>query len=149
VAEPAANPTVTVLSPSGAAADTIGEGDDYFTQVLHEPRDMNQHTDLMWQEFGVNNISFSNGIWSGTTSNTPSGSYSEIFALYPGFSHLPRSVGVAEVGKTGWNYPVQASKYKQLSFRLKAPAGASDSNNWWHAAYMNVSFTLDSSHFTG
>ncbi len=145
LAEPAANPTVTVFSPSGAAADTIGEGDDYFTQVLHEPRDMNQHTDLMWQEFGIDNIAFSNGLWNGTVTN--SSGYAEIFALYPGFSHLPSSVGVAEVGKTGWNYPVQASKYKQLSFRLKAPAGASSS--WWHAAYMNVSFTLDSGHFVG
>ena len=143
--EAAANPTVTVLSPSGAAADTIGEGNDYFTQVLHEPRDMNQHTDLIWQEFGVNNISFSNGLWSGTTTNSDGNS--NIYMLYPGYSDLTTSVGVAEVGKTGWNYPIQTSTYKQLSFRLNAPQAASGS--WWNVTYTNLSFTLEINHVPG
>lgn len=146
LAAPATNPTVTVLSPSGAAADTIGEGDDYFTQVLHDPRDMNQHTDLMWQEFGVTNISVANGLWSGTATNTNGNA--DIYALYPGFSY-PNEVGVAEVGKTGWNYPVQTSEYKQLSFRLKAPTGASATSNWWNVSYTNLSFTLESGHVSG
>jgi hypothetical protein len=149
-AEPAAL-SVTVLSPSGAAADTVGEGDDYFTQVLHEPRDMNQYTDMRWQTFGVHNIAIANSVWSATTSNT--GGYSEIYLLYPGFSFLPvggaTDQSVAEIGKTGWNYPVSTSKYKQLSFRLKAPAGASAASNWWHASYTNVSFTLESGHLEG
>jgi hypothetical protein len=138
-----------VLSPSGAPTDTIGEGDDYFTQELHEPRDMNQYADMRWQTFGVHNISIANGVWSATTSNT--GGYSEIFPLYPGFSFLPtggaNDQSVAEIGKTGWNYPVNTSKYKQLSFRLKAPASAA--GNWWHASYTNVSFTLESGRLQG
>jgi len=150
-ADALANPTVTILSPSGAAADTIGEGDDYFTQKLHDPRDMNQYTDMSWQTFGLHNIAVSNGVWSATTSNT--GGYSEIFPLYPGFSFKPNGgstdQSVAEIGKTGWNYPVNTSKYKQLSFRLKAPAGASALDNWWHASYTNLSFTLESGHFDG
>jgi hypothetical protein len=147
-AEAAATPTVTVLSPSGAAADTIGEGEDYFTQVLHDPRDMNQYTDMSWQTSGLHNISVANGVWSATTSNT--NGYSEIFPLYPGFSFKPTGgsddQSVAEIGKTGWNYPINASKYKQLSFRLKAPTDASAADNWWHASYTNVSFTSESGH---
>lgn len=144
-AEPGANPTVTVLTPSGAASDVIGEGDDYFTQVLHEPRTMDRHTDIIWQTFGIDNISFANGIWSGTISNTPAGSYSEIYPLYPGYSIGANTV--AEIGKTGWNYPVQTDRYKQLSFRLKAPAAASD--GWWQAAYSNISFTMEANYYQG
>ncbi len=145
IAEPDAM-TVTVLTPSGAASDVIGEGDDYFTQVLHEPRTMDRHTDLIWQSFGIDNISFANGIWSGTTTET--GGHSEIYPLYPGYSIGGNTV--AEIGKTGGNYPVQTSKYKQISFRIKAPndAGAG-SNPWWQVSYSNISFTLEVDHYNG
>lgn len=112
-----AQATVTVLTPSGAPADVVGEGDDYFTRVLGDPRDMNEHTDLMWQEYGIANISLSGGIWSGAAVNPSSGL---IWALYPGHAYG----GAAQIGKIGWNVPVQASKYRQLSFRLNAPAGS-------------------------
>jgi hypothetical protein len=145
---------VTVLSPQGGAADVVGEGDDYFTQVQHNPRDMNDKDDLIWQVFGIDNISYANGIWSGTTSNTPAGSYSSIYAIYPGDTAHPsgdvNDQSANEIGVTGWNYPVDANKYKQLSFRLKAPATASTTpNNWWHAGYTNISFTFESGHYEG
>ena len=138
-AAPAA-PAVTVLSPQGAASDVIGEGDDYFTQVQHNPRDMNDKDDLVWQVFGITNISYANGIWTGTTSNTPVANppnYSSIYMVFPGYSLAGNSV--AEIGKTGWNYPINANNYKLLSFRMKAPGTAA--GNWWHAAYTNYSFT--------
>jgi hypothetical protein len=149
LANPEANPTVTVLSPSGAATDVVGEGDDYFTQVLHEPRTMDRQTDLIWQSFGIDNISYSNGIWSGTTRET--GGHSEIYALYPGSTSNP-SLGesAAEIGKTGWNYPIQTSKYTQISFRIKAPDNAgAGSNRWWHVTYSNMSHTLEVAHYDG
>lgn len=149
-------PTVTVLSPQGAAADVVGEGDDYFTQVQHNPRDMNDKEDLTWQVFGISNLSYANGIWSGTTSNVgpanyPPPNYSSVYLVYPGYSHNPtggaNDDSVAEIGKTGWNYPINANKYKTLSFRLKAPASAA--NSWWHAGYTNYSFTKEISHAEG
>lgn len=138
-AAPAANPAVTVLSPSGAASDAVGEGDDYFTQVLNDPRDMNNREDAMWQMFDVHNISFANGLWSGDSTNA-SGNWSMIYFLFPGHSFAPPMSSVAEIGQTGWNYPIQGSKYKQLSFRLKAPA----TGGWWHAVYSTVSATVQS-----
>jgi hypothetical protein len=142
-AETAANPTVTVLSPSGTTADTIGEGDDYFTQVLNDPRDMNNHEDATWQENGVDDISFANGVWSGNSTNT--GGNSIIYFLFPGYTFAPPMASAAEIGKTGWNYPIQGSKYKQLSFRLRAPA----TGGWWHAVYSNVSATVQSGLVSG
>ncbi|HEY4689896.1 MAG TPA: hypothetical protein VIK33_11320, partial [Anaerolineae bacterium] len=124
--------TITVLSPSGGAGDVVAEGEDYFTWVLGDPRDMNEHTDLMWQEFGISGISFANGLWTGTTANSHGGQ-SRIWSLYPGFTQG----SVSEIGKIGWNYPIQASKYKQLSFRLKAPSSGS-----WIAGYATISHTL-------
>ena len=141
-------PTVTVLTPQGGGNDVIKEGDDYFTQVQHNPRDMNDKEDITWQVFTINDISYTDGVWSGTTSNVgpphyPPPNYSAVYFVYPGYTRLP-SGGVndestAEIGKTGWNYPIDADKYKLLSFRLKAPASAA--GNWWHTAYMNISFT--------
>lgn len=124
----AANPSVTVLSPSGSANDIVGEGDDYFTQVLGAPRDMNQPTDMLWQEFGVTNITVSDGIWTGTTSN--SGGQSRVWPLYPGYSSNPtgdaNDASASEIGKTGGNYPIQTTKYKRLSFRINSPT----TDNW-------------------
>ena len=124
----AANPTVVVLSPSGSGSDVVGEGDDYFTQVLGAPRDMNQPADMLWQEFGVSNITVSDGIWTGTASN--SGGQSRVWPLYPGYSSNPTGgtddASAAEIGKTGGNYPIQTTKYKQLSFRINSPT----TGNW-------------------
>ena len=148
-------PTVTVLTPQGAVSDIVGEGDDYFTQVQHNPRDMNDNNDLMWQVFGISNISYADGVWSGTTANSPAGSYSSIYMIYPGFSLLPtggaNDASVAEVGQSGWNYPVNADKYKLLSFRLKTSAALPNSpwDRWWHAAYTNYSFTNEIAHYEG
>lgn len=119
-AAPAANPAVTVLSPSGAASDAVGEGDDYFTQVLNDPRDMNNREDAMWQMFDVHNISFANGLWSGDSTNA-SGNWSMIYFLFPGHSFAPPMSSVAEIGQTGWNYPIQGSKYKQSALDSRRP----------------------------
>ncbi len=141
----AASPTVTVISPNGAAADTVGEGDDYFTQVLNEPRDMNQYSDMKWQEFGVTNIQDSNGIWSATASS----SNSRVWPLYPGVSSNPtggaNDASAAEIGKTGWNYPVQTTKYKLLSFRVNS----STTPNQWTFAYSNYSNTVENGSVAG
>ncbi|MGH2592574.1 MAG: hypothetical protein ACRDGG_03590 [Anaerolineae bacterium] len=130
--------TVTVSTPSGAGTDVVGESEDYFTQVLGDPRDMQEHTDLIWQELGISNISVSGGIWSGTATN--SGGNSRIWPLFPGFTQG----GVAEIGKIGWNYPIQASKYKQLSFRLNAPASGA-----WQAGYTLISHTQEAGFTSG
>ncbi len=138
----AANPTVTVLTPSGSNADVIGEGDEYFTQVLGDPRDMNDPSDLMWQEFGVTGISATNGIWTGTAAN-PAGN-SRVWPLYPGYSFDPPMDSVAEIGKTGWNYPIQPSKYTQLSFRINSPT-----TDNYAVSYSTVSATVAASAITG
>jgi hypothetical protein len=147
IAPPA--PAVKVLLPAGFAGDNLGEGDDYFTLVLHNPRDMSDKEDLTWPVFGVHNIQYQNGLWSGTVANE--GSASAIYALYPGYTAYPTGdaddQSVAEIGSTGWNYPVDAHKYTQLSFRRKAPPQAEGA--WWQVGYTNISFTYEIDHVEG
>jgi len=92
---------------------------------------------LMWQENGISNIAMSGGIWSGTAGS----SSARIWALYPGHAYS----GAAQVGKTGWNFPVPTNKYRQLSFRLNAPA----SGGTLLAGYSTVSHTFGTGGLTG
>ncbi|HJW29674.1 MAG TPA: hypothetical protein VJ508_10610, partial [Saprospiraceae bacterium] len=129
---------VTVLSPGNRSANVIGEGDDYFTQVMGQPHTMDHPDDLMWPEFGVSNISQSNGLWSGTAdpwSANPSYSIARIWPVYPGFTARQ----AAQPGKNGWNYPIQTSKYRQLSFRLKAPPSTAQ----FHLSFSVISNTQE------
>ncbi len=117
-ASPAPQTTITVTSPSGAATDVIAEGDNFFTHVLGERRDMNARLDLRWQT-NVSNISVSNGIWKGTFANGV-GSWSNtgnVFIHYPGLN-----TGAANIGPIGTQHPIDASTYRQLSFRMYSPS---------------------------
>ncbi len=104
---------VTVTSPSGAAGDVVPEGNDFFTHVLGDPRDMNERLDLRWQQ-GISNISIASGLWSGTAS-----AWADVWVHFPGINS-----GAANIGKIGANYPIDPLTYKQLSFRLSSPANA-------------------------
>lgn len=107
-----ANPTtVTITQPDGYD-DTIAEGDDFATVVLGDPWDMEQLTDI-FQPTNIGSISISDRIFSGfSTSNDP-----YFWVLHPGYP------GVQNIGKNGVNYPIDASRYRRLSFRLWLPPG--------------------------
>lgn len=114
--------TVDVTSPSVATTDVIPEGDDFFTRVLGDPRDMNDRLDLRWQVY-VSDISVSDGIWQGTFADG-GGSWSStgsVFIHYPGFN-----TGAANIGPIGTQYPIDADTYSQLSFRLHLPPGSTE-----------------------
>jgi hypothetical protein len=105
---------VTVSSPSGAATDIVAEGDDFFTHVLGDPRDMNERLDLRWQ-VGISNISVADGIWQGNWSASGS-----VYAHYPG-----HDTGAANIGPIGTQYPIDTSTYRQLSFRIYSSSSTS------------------------
>ena len=102
--------SITVLSPSGSASDLVPEGEDYFTLVLGDPRDVNQRLDLRYQYAAVTNISVENGLWSGRGSNY-------VYPLFPG---MP---GAASIGQTGQDSPIDGDRFTQFSVRAQTDAG--------------------------
>lgn len=103
--------TVTITQPDGYD-DGIAEGDDFATVVLGDPWDMAQLSDIV-QPTHIDSISLSDGILSGfSTSNDP-----YFWVLHPGYP------SVQNIGKNGTNYPIDASRYTRLSFRLWLPPG--------------------------
>jgi hypothetical protein len=136
---------ITVLSPSGQASDVVGEGDDYFTQVLGQPRSMDHQDDLMFQSFGVTNIAMANGIWSGTGapwSEDSNVSVSEVWPVYPGFT---QGLG-AQLGNYGWNHPIETSQYQQFSFRVSSPMTLS-ALSLMHIGYSAISHTTETASY--
>ncbi|MCX6558873.1 MAG: hypothetical protein NTZ26_00020, partial [Candidatus Aminicenantes bacterium] len=113
---------ITVTSPS--VRTNVKAAPDYATEVLRDPWDMNERTDLGWRIFNtveqypsyLSNISFSGGLFSAVTAYTPGGgaTYSDanisiLDSAYP---------GTAVIGKFGSNYPIDASKYTVLAIRM-------------------------------
>jgi len=109
--------TVPTAAASGltlyADPATLGNGDDYATNVLHDPWDMNKLTDIGWWE-NYADITVQNGVWSARTAVTnPYGGSSGLFyPLFQGFA------GALNPGRTGANYPIDTTRYTQLSYRL-------------------------------
>ena len=101
----AQNPQITLTAPT--YAQSFQEGDDFFTTVMNNPRDFETRRDFMWEEkFNESTIDETpNGIWSGTVSTN--GSY--VFPLFHGFENA------LNLGETGANYPLDASKYTLFS----------------------------------
>jgi hypothetical protein len=103
---------IEVLSPSGAAADVLPEGEDYFTLVLGDPRDMNERLDLRFQYDNVTNISVQDGLWRGY-----GGSH-----VFPLFFPFP---GAANIGQTGDLYPIDGGRFSRFSIRARSTGGSS------------------------
>jgi hypothetical protein len=107
-AQPVAS--ITVFSPSGSASDVVPEGEDYFTLVFGDPRDVDQRLDLRYQHRNVTDISVENGLWAAN-----GGSY--VYPLWPGMG------GAANIGQTGQDFPFDGDRFTQFSLRAQTDAG--------------------------
>ena len=115
------------VSPLPALAQTVQSigtssvqaADDFATRAFQDPWDMNQRTDLGpllgsadLPSSGFTNISFASGIFSGTTAAADA----SVWLLDTG---NPLAV---PIGKTGTNYPIDASTYRLLAVRMSTSA---------------------------
>lgn len=123
--------TITMTSPNNL---TVFESDDYATQQLGDPWDMNNLDDIDYlYRFGVPNVG--NGVWSATTQAGDA----HFMLQYQGFDIVYNGVGE----KSGANYPIDTNRYTRLHVRMysdrqtgtrvfwfrkneRTPAGASD-----------------------
>jgi hypothetical protein len=110
-----ANADAQTLTSTGAAS--VASANDFATTAFQDPWDMNERTDLGWFLNGVDQPAsgfsaptFAGGVFSGTT-GTGGGNF---FLLESG------NPNAAPIGKVGLKFPIDASKYRLIAFRMKA-----------------------------
>jgi hypothetical protein len=105
----AKNDAITLTSPSNV---TIAESDDYATQVLGNPWDMNGPDDLHWPH-DLANISVSDSVWRANPTSLQGGSVHLQYQNFPnGYSYVGETDGV--------NYPVDANRFSRLWVRMSS-----------------------------
>jgi hypothetical protein len=112
----------TITAPTGGA-NAVKAANDFATRAFQDPWDMSQRTDVGWWLFGTDNaastvnwtnLSFANGLFSGTA-----GASAGLFLLESGLMEPPGDPA-APIGKTGKNYPINASQFTHLVYRMSS-----------------------------
>jgi hypothetical protein len=113
--------TITLTSPNNL---TIGDADDYATQVLADPWDMNNLDDVDFPyKFGVPTLA--NGVWSNTTTGPDAVFYLQ-HQNFPGvYSYLGE--------KDGINHPIETGRFRRLQMRVNVSQGG-QAVVWWYRA---------------
>lgn len=122
-----------VVSTPAAGTTNVKAADDFATRAFQDPWDMNQRTDLGWWLYGTDapasnfaNPTFSGGIFSATMS----GGGARLFLLDSDL--VPESPATATVptGKTGGQYPIDATKYTHLVYRMSSSVAGVSQYIW-------------------
>ncbi len=118
-------------------ADSIvqKEGNDFATQVLGDPWDMNEFSDIATylnnsnQTQYLTNVSVSNGVFSAASV----GSDPQFTLLFPGY------LGAMSIGKIGYNFPIDSNKYKCLYLAMDVESTKPDYYEvyWFKDNYLN------------
>jgi hypothetical protein len=103
----------TITAPAGQVA--VSPADDFAVRVLQDRWDLSQRTDLGWflnsadqPAPSLTGISFAGGQLSATST----GAGANVFLLETGFP------GAAPIGKSGLALPIDANRYKRLTFKM-------------------------------
>jgi hypothetical protein len=139
---------VNSVSPGSPDAVVIPEGNDFATQVLHDPWEMDQFSDVsqyLNQSGQVNylqNVSVSNGVFSATATSKKD---AQFFPLFPGY------LQAMLIGKVGARYPMNSATYHCLSVAMQTtPAASGDFMQFfWFADDRLNGAPADSWGFTG
>lgn len=110
---------VTVTAP--VSNEIVQPADEYATQVLQDPWDMNERTDIGWYTQGVDappanltGLAFNAGIFSGTSTNAD-----------PNFWLLDTgNPNAAPIGKMGTTFRIDSTKYRRLLIRMRLTGAA-------------------------
>src|SRR5450759_465400 len=116
VAYGAPDDTITLTAP--APNTVVAESDDYATQVLNDPWDMNNIEDVD-KPNNVVNYGVNNGVWTGTATTPAS---SNVFFQYQDIVNPQQTDGsFSYLGeKSGGNYPVDSNRFSRLWVRMNS-----------------------------
>ena len=111
------------------------EGNDFATQVLGDPWDMNEFSDIGTylnnsnQTIYLKDVSVINSVFSATSATDDP----QFTLLFPGY------LGAIPVGKVGANYPIDSSKYKclYLAMDVRSPKLDYYEVYWFADNYLN------------
>lgn len=105
--------SLTFTSPS-AADVVLPEIDEFATNVLGDPWDMNEATDLVYyrEESALTKSQFGDGLY---TAEMTSGEGSERLTLLTAGA---LNNAAMRIGRIGYNFPIDADHYRFLSFRV-------------------------------
>ncbi len=122
-------PPTTSASPTATltlGATVISEGDDFATRVLGIPWDMNGNPypdfPTTLKNVDRNTFSVSNGFWNMTATNNDA----RIWLLWTGIQNTQK------VLRMGDRFPIDASKYKLLSFYMCSSADSFANVYWFY-----------------
>jgi hypothetical protein len=122
--------TEQVQSP--ALVTTVREGNDFATQLLGDPWDMTEFTDISQSLNNagrtnlLNNIQVNNGIFSASSTSLNNGQF---YALFPGYEFTLR------IGKVGMQYPIPSSYH---CFYVRMNVSSPSTSDGWYLAWLNL-----------
>ncbi|RMG97103.1 MAG: hypothetical protein D6706_09115 [Chloroflexi bacterium] len=113
-ANPTAPNALTFINP-GTSDVVLAELDEFATVVMGDPWDMNEPTDLSHYraESNLSNSTFSGGVYSAQMNGSNDGA-ERITLLSAGAQNNQ----ALRIGKIGYNFPIDANKYRYLTYRL-------------------------------
>jgi len=137
----AANGSINFTNPAEFSI-TVGEGDDYATQILNDPWDMDRIRDVPF-DVAFNNISVENGVWKSTMAGVdqanPGPEYSKVSYFFPVFGGIP-GMGYWENSSPDAGFGVETSRYSLFSYRAYVGQRTRFALSWAHEsrAWPNV-----------
>lgn len=127
------NDTITLISPNNV---TIAESDDYATQVLGNPADMNDRDDLDFP--GEYTYPTVDGLWSATTLT----GHASVWIQHQSYDIVYSYAGERD----GVNYPIDTRRFTRLRFRMYA-SQAGSAVLYWYTAHAPVYAPAGNSRF--
>jgi hypothetical protein len=109
-------PAALSITAPNASGVVLAEMDEFATNVLGDPWDMNQASDLAFyrSESGMTNSVFNSGIYSALMADRDGSGIERITLLTSG----AQDNAAMRIGKIGYNYPINADRYRYLTYRL-------------------------------
>ena len=109
--------SLAVIQPvASEPLEVVKEGRDFATQVLRDPWDMKEYSDVSQYINASNNVidldtvSVADGLFSAREITYADAGF---FALFPGYDHA------LQVGKVGNNYPIPTASFRCLYYAMK------------------------------